>query len=535
MRGPVVKCATLVVLLFSIAWMAHGSTISGTVKGPDGSPYKGAFVEAQDMDSRITTVVLSDKNGRYHIENLPEGQFRLMVRAVGYRFEPRADIQLVGGQNITSDIALEPGTVRWTDLSIYQGEQLLPQGRGREKLTTACFRCHGFQSRMAAQVRDESGWHDRVNYMRTSFGYLLRDVNEKDGEDVTAYLTKYFGPDSPLPHSPAELPAYQNAKLPAFSDDAMKIVYVTFDMPGTNRFPGSAKPERDGNVWIWEYRGHWLGKLDPKSGVISEYPVPNVDQASIHSVVVGADGTVWFSEQATDTIGKMDPSTHQITRYREPSRGTKHTLVVDAKGMVWGTGEPLTRFDPETNTFHDYPEVKNAYGLALDKDDNVWFSEFSKDGKIGKVDSKTGKLTKYQQPTPESWPRRLKIDAQGNVWFCEYEAGKIGRFDPKTETFKEYALPGGRPTPYALVIDKSTGHLWFSSMEMDTISELDPATGKVALYPFLFPENGMRDFFQDADGRIWWGSQANNRVGYFYLAGSAASQRAALQIEKGAK
>jgi hypothetical protein len=69
---------------------------------------------------------------------------------------------------------------------------------------------------------------------------------------------------------------------------------------------------------------------------------------------------------------------------------------------------------------------------------------------------------------------------------------------------------------------------WFSSMEMDTISELDPATGKITLYPFLFPENGMRDFFQDAEGRVWRGSQANNRVGYFYLAGSAASQRASL-------
>jgi hypothetical protein len=30
-------------------------------------------------------------------------------------------------------------------------------------------------------------------------------------------------------------------------------------------------------------------------------------------------------------------------------------------------------------------------------------------------------------------------------------------------------------------------------MEMDTISELDSATGKITLYPFLFPENGMRD------------------------------------------
>src|SRR6202158_15182 len=272
---PALKSAALVALVLSVASITYGATVSGTVKGPDGKPFKGAFVEAQDMDSRIATNVLSDKDGRYRIENLPDGQYQLLVRAVGYRFEPRTGIQLGAGQNATYEISLEKGTVHWTDLSIYQGEQLLPQGRGRDKLTTACFRCHGFQSRMAAQVRDETGWHDRVNYMRTSFGYLLKDVNEKDGNDVTAYLTKYFGPDSTLPHSPTELPAYEEVKQPPYSDDAMKIVYVSFDMPGSNRFPGSAKPERDGNVWIWEYRGHWLGLLTFHEGESYANTAPN--------------------------------------------------------------------------------------------------------------------------------------------------------------------------------------------------------------------------------------------------------------------
>ena len=179
MRHPLRYCATLLALLLSSISIAYGATISGTVKGPDGKPFKGAFIEAQEGDTRITTAVLSDSDGHYRIENLPEGQFRLTVRAVGYRFEPRANVQVTSAQNAAYDIGLQKGTVHWTDLSIYQGEQLLPEGIGRAKLTTACFRCHGFQSRMAAQVRDETGWHDRVNYMRTSFGYLLRDVNEE--------------------------------------------------------------------------------------------------------------------------------------------------------------------------------------------------------------------------------------------------------------------------------------------------------------------------------------------------------------------
>jgi hypothetical protein len=34
-----------------------------------------------------------------------------------------------------------------------------------------------------------------------------------------------------------------------------------------------------------------------------------------------------------------------------------------------------------------------------------------------------------------------------------------------------------------------------------------------------YADNGMRDFFLDKDGRIWFGAPPNNRVGYFYLAG----------------
>ena len=529
------KFLILAVLLFSLAPFSKAATISGTVKGPDGKPFMGAFVEAQNLDSRITVNVLSSRDGAYRVENLPEGQYQLKVRAIGYRFEPRAGIELSADQNASFDIALEKGTVHWTDISIYQGAQILPEGRGEDLLTTRCFSCHGFQSRMAAQIRDEVGWSDRVNYMRTTFGYLIGPFSEEDRDTVTAYLTKYFGPDSPLPRSPAEMPKYETVKPAPYTDDAMKIVYVSYELPGNNRFPGSARPLHDGNVWIWQYRGHWFSKLDPKTGQITEYTIPNVDQASNHAVVIAPDNTIWFSEQATDTLGKMDPVTHKITRYQEKSRGTRHTLVVDSKGMVWATGSPLTRFDPETETYTDFPEVPSAYGIALDKDENVWFSEFTKDGKIGKVDAKTGKITKYAQPTPDSWPRRLKIDAQGNIWFCEYEAGKIGRFDPKTETFKEYALPGGRPSPYALEIDKNTGHLWISSLEMDTVTEMDPATGKLITYPFLFSENGMRDFFQDAEGRMWWGSQSNNRVGYFYLKGKGTTQRAAADVVKSAK
>jgi len=117
-----------------------------------------------------------------------------MVRAVGYRFEPPHRDQSDAEQNASYEIALDKGTVHWTDLSIYQGAQLLPDGPGRDRLTSTCFGCHGFQSRMAAQVRDETGWRDRVNYMRTSLGTYWENSTIRSRQCSTAYLTKYFGP-----------------------------------------------------------------------------------------------------------------------------------------------------------------------------------------------------------------------------------------------------------------------------------------------------------------------------------------------------
>ncbi len=142
------------------------------------------------------------------------------------------------------------------------------------------------------------------------------------------------------------------------------------------------------------------------------------------------------------------------------------------------------------------------------------------------VDNETRQEKKWTAPSGVNMPqgksifnRRIAIDTEGIVWFAEYNTGKIASFDPKTEKFKEYQLPGGDPTPYALGIQKDHS-IWYSSEDMDHLGRLDPQTGKITLYPYPHFENGMREFNMDAQGRMWYGSPANNKVGYFYVAGA---------------
>jgi hypothetical protein len=64
-----------------------------------------------------------------------------------------------------------------------------------------------------------------------------------------------------------------------------------------------------------------------------------------------------------------------------------------------------------------------------------------------------------------------------------------------------------------------------SSYYRDVMGKLDPASGRVVEYPMPYADNGMRDFFVDRDGRMWFGSPPNNRVGYFYLSNRQRSDR----------
>jgi len=386
---------------------------------------------------------------------------------------------------------------------------------------------------MASVTRDADGWRDRIAFMRDAMRFSMflgKHFSDKDAEDVATYLTSLFGPDSVLPKSAADMPGYKDTVRP-FSSEALNIVYVEYDMPGPSRMPFSAAPDKNGYLWIPDFGvANKITRLDPKTGEMKDFSIPNVGTGGVHSAVPAADGSVWIAEQGPNKIGKWDPATQQITEYQDAyvtgkegieDGGSKHTIRVDPTGKVWASGVPLVRFDPETGKFARFIEGEYAYDIKPDKNGDAWFtSPFP--NKIGKVDGKTMKVTQWSSPTPDSFPRRMEIGPDGMIYYGEFLGGKVGRFDPKTQTFKEFSLPGPDPSPYAVGFD-ADGNFWYDSHNMDLLGRFDPRTGKIVEYPFPHPEPAMREFFRDSQGRMWYGSAPNNKVGYFYLAGKSGA------------
>ncbi len=274
----------LAILFASLAHTAPGGVISGTVKGPDGAVFKGAFVRAQSAKTKITVDVLTDRTGAYRIQNLDAGEYQVTATAVGFKSDPRSNVKVDAEQSLSLDFALQKGIVRWADLSIHEGQVLLPEGSGKQLLFFRCMSCHGLQTKIAAVCRDEEGWQNCVALMRDRANGVgdLR-ITEADGAAVASYLGKVLSPDSDLPRSPADLPEYQKAKHAEFSDEAMKIVYVLYDLPKAGRIPWVAYPQKDGSVWMpHSWTADQIAMLDQRTGEVQEFDAPQGTRKALH-------------------------------------------------------------------------------------------------------------------------------------------------------------------------------------------------------------------------------------------------------------
>jgi virginiamycin B lyase len=505
---------------------ALAATITGSVKGPDGKPFMGAFVVAQNTQNKMTVNVLSDAQGRYHIGKLPAATYMVQISTIGYASDPRPDVKLTGEQKISFDFALQKKPVKWSDLTTYQGRQLLPKTPKhdlsyQDNFFTTCFQsCHSFQKRMATAAGDDNAWRARVKYMRDVMMAGERRMSDEELEDFVSYLTTAFGDDSPKPKSPEEMPEYKSLVRP-FSPGAMNIAYVEYDFAAPNGMgPWSAVEDKEGMFWIPYYgRGNQVVRLNPKTAEMTPFALPFPKTAGIHSAIPAPDGTVWFTEASLGRIAHLNPLTKEIIEYQNPPlpdgrRTNSHTIRVDESGRVWTSGGPaISLFDPKEEKFEHF-DLGGTYANTVGKNGDQWFTSFREDGPIGRV-TKDGVLSKFSPPT-KGKPQRLQVDSDGIVWFSERRGGKIGRFDPKTETFKEFPLPGPEPSPYAIGIDRDH-MIWYSSHEQDTVNRMDPKTGEVTEYPYPHSEIAMREFFLDSQGRMWYASSVNNKVGYFYF------------------
>jgi len=170
--------------------------------------------------------------------------------------------------------------------------------------------------------------------------------------------------------------------------------------------------------------------------------------------------------------------------------------------LASGTFEPFEPFKGAS----EKGETHNIYDVVPDSRNNAYFTDFEQ-GQIGRIDAKTGKITFYQTPTPNSRPRRAWMDSDDRFWFGEYRVNRIGMFDTRTERFQEWLTPTPWSAPYDVVVDKN-GDVWTGSVTNDRVLRMDPRSGQSSEYLLPRSTNIRRVFVDNSTSPVtfWVGS-----------------------------
>jgi virginiamycin B lyase len=270
-------------------------------------------------------------------------------------------------------------------------------------------------------------------------------------------------------------------------------------------------------IWFCGQAGHYIAYFVPTTGEFKRYDLE--PGAGPHNLIVDKSGIVWFSGNLVGYIGRLDPRDGSITKYPMPDPMVRdpHTLIFDRNGDIWFTaqgGNAIGKLTVKTGKVQllmvPTPRAR-PYGIKLDSRGRPWVVLFGTN-KIATVDPATMQLREITLPRAETRPRRMEITSDDRVWYGDYAGGILGVYDPASGKVTEWPLPGGaNARPYAMVRDDQD-RVWV--VETSRPNRFVSFNSKTEQFSeeTLVPSGGgtIRHMVYDAATKsIWFGTDAN--------------------------
>jgi streptogramin lyase len=541
--GPLAFIATATLAFISILALSDTARAQGAAAltgqvADDHGAMEGVLVSAKKVGSAITTTVVTDKDGRYSFpaRKLDPGQYAISIRAVGYEVDGRPSADVAAGAQASLDLKLRKTKKLASQLTNAEWILSAP-GTPQQKLVYYnCVSCHTLE-RVFKSQHDPSAF---VATMKRMAGYANQSTSLHPQRRVAERLLEERGDAREEAfHQRGEYLATVNLSegttwdyalktLPRPTGRATRVVITEYDLPRPTIEPHDVIIDKDGIAWYSNFGEQTFGKLDPKTGQHTEYPVPELKKGwptGMLGLRADNDGNMWLGMMYQGAIAKFDPKIEKFQIWSLPPETNKDMAQVNMvrpesvhiDGKVWSQNNGFAavhRLDLATGTIETIAPFKastvgenhNVYDIIPDSQNNVYFTDFAQEH-IGRIDGKSGKVTLYTLPTAKSAPRRGMMDAHDRLWFGEYRGNKVAMFDTKAEKFQEWEMPTPWSAPYDVAVDKN-GEAWTGSMMTDRVSRLDPKTGQVVDYLLPRSTNIRRVFVDDSTTPVtfWVGS-----------------------------
>jgi virginiamycin B lyase len=512
------------------------AALAGQVSSAKEGAMEGVVVSAKKAGSTITVSVVTDANGRYSFpaERLGPGHYTLAARAAGYDLDGPKAADVTAGQAATADIKLKPTQNLAAQLTNAEWMMSMPGTDEQKAILLNCNGCHTVERIVrSVHTADEflqifqrmGGYYPGSTPRKPQrlVGDVVREVGR--GGDNAKKNAEYL---ASINLSQQETWSYPLKTLPRLTGKSTHVIITEYDLPNPLIQPHDVMLDREGAVWYSDFGQMYLGKMDPKTGKVTQYSIPETKKGypvGTLNLEFDKDDNPWIGVMYQSAIAKFDKKTATFKTWSTPKEwdtdaGQLGHLALEGTPVdhnVWiknSDGGNIYRLNLDSDQMENLGAPKDprtgrrigTYGLHSDADNNVYLLDFAA-GNIVKIDAKTKVSTVYVTPTPNSRPRRGRVDADGRLWFAEYAGNAIGMFDPKTEKISEWKVPTPWSAPYDAEAGRN-GEAWTGSMLTDRVARLDIKTGQYTEYQLPHPTNIRRVHIDDSKspGTLWVGN-----------------------------
>ena len=515
------------------------AALTGQVSSGEEGPMEGVLISAKKAGSTITITVVSDAQGNYSFPatKLEPGQYSLRIRAVGYDLDRPASVDVAAQQPAKYDLKLRKTEDLAAQLSNAEWLASFPGTDQQKNAMLGCVGCHTLERVARSNHKPDDFIHVTLPRMQ---GYVNQSIpaapqlrrgerrmEERGDQRVQVYrgMADFLGGVN-LSSGPQW--NYALKTLPRPKGRSTRVVITEYDLPRETIQPHDVVIDADGIAWYSSFGEQFLGRLDPKTGKASEYPVP-MHKPGFPTGFLGLRtdkaGDLWLGNMYQATMVKFDRKSETFKYFPLPPEQNIDAAQVNmvspqsshVDGKVWSQNNGFAgvhRLDLATGQietwepFKDAPkgEPHNIYDVVPDSKNNVYFTDF-RQKHIGRIDAKTGEIKLFAILTPSPALRRGQMDAQDRLWFGEYRGDKIGMFDTKTEKFTEWSMPTRWTNPYDVTLDKNED-AWTGSMLNDRVVRLDTKSGDFTEYLLPRTTNIRRVFVDNSTAPVtfWVGS-----------------------------
>lgn len=521
------KGAVIAFCVLGYSWVnaQAPAALSGRVSSGEEGNMEGVLVSAKRAGSTITVTVVSDAQGRYSFpaDRLEPGQHTLKIRATGYLLEGPNAVTIGAQKNAAADLKLRKATVSETASQLSDSEWLMswpgtPQQKGAVR---GCNHCHTYERIMRTKYDANTllATIERMaRYSPSSFPYLIQP-----------HPTRRMGPGPRTPETQAKLAetrkqmaeylaslnlgksdtwSYELKTLPRPKGKATRVIYTEYDLPSRTRQPHDVVIDGQGYAWYASFGEQILGRLDPKTGAVKEWPIPVMKPArnmGVLDVQLDADENVWVGNGFQNAIQMFDRKTESWKSYPLPPEfdGDHIELLflaprnhkVDNKVWVMNNGEwSIMRVDLATHKWEKFAAMPiprpQHYTVLSDSQNNAWFTIIGR-SHIARIDAKSGEVKQFEIPVNSSGPRRGMVDKQDRIWMALNRTDMIAMYDQKAQKFTTWST--GIPEYYAydVWVDRNN-EAWASTEFADRVSRINTTTGEVTNYLMPGPTNMRR-------------------------------------------